>query len=344
MNQGTQKHTPQQRWHQFREDYLPQLSRRQQWAYGSLAIMIIVIFVMLILPFLLPLAGDTVADNAQLADDNGNFLLVNGVRIYYQRINGAGEQIILIHGQAGSTLTWKSTMPALAAAGYDVLAFDLPGYGLSQKGYDLDFSHAFAVDLLISLMDALNIGQTHLVAHAFGGNIALFAAQENPDRIKSLSLVAPTFFDYSPPSVPETLLNTFFLERWWRISLRWILPEAVGEQLRSATKFDNVVDEGLIADYSRLMRTENWEYTALGVIRDNHRNGLPDSLENTRQPIALLWGTEDGWAAPDAADGMLEKFPNASLFSFEGAGHLPMHEVPEEFNAVLINFLDNQEQ
>ena len=334
------KLSPQQRWHQFRDNHVPQLSRRQKWRYAALSIIVLLIFIVMILPFLLPLSGETI-DPQELIDANGDFMTLSNTSIYYQHIPTNGETVILVHGQAGSTKTWRSTLPALAEAGYNVYAIDLPGYGLSEKGLAVDFSHEFAAGLILDFMDAHDVEAAHLVAHAFGANIAVYVAQEAPERVLSLALAAPTFFDYPPPQVPESMLNTFFIKRWLQVSIRWILPVAVEEQLRSAVKFDEVVTDDLISDYSRLTQTEDWELTVIGVLRDSHRNQLPLGLEATDQRIMLFWGTEDGWATPDAAEGMLEKFPHAALTSFEGVGHMPMHEVAADFNDALINFLDN---
>jgi pyruvate dehydrogenase E2 component (dihydrolipoamide acetyltransferase) len=334
--------TPQQRWQRFRDERLPQLSRRQRWLLISATSISIVLFVVLALPFLLPLGGPEAVPVSQLSDRNGVFVTLKDVDLYYQHASASGEAVILIHGQAGSTLTWQDTLSALSAAGYDTYVLDLPGYGLSEKGLQLDFSHPHAADLVYAFMDAQNIAQAHLVGHAYGANIAAYVAQAHPQRVASLTLVAPTLITWEPPQVPESVLNLFFVERWIRVGVRLVSPAAVGEQLRSATKVDDVVDSQLIDDYARLMQTEDWAFTAIGVIRDSHLNQLPAPLETIMQPTLLIWGTEDGWAPPDAADGILNEINDAQLQQIPGVGHLPMHESVQEFNTILINFLDNE--
>lgn len=334
--------SPQQRWQDFRAQHLPQLSKRQQRFAILGGIVLTILIVVMILPFLLPLAGPAEVSPQQLQDENGAFVTLNNTSIYFQQHPAPGDAVILIHGQAGSTLSWQHTLPALQQAGYGAYAIDLPGYGLSEKGLQLDFSHPAAADIVLEFMDERNINAAYLVGHAYGANIATFVAQNAPERVQGLVLVAPTLLTWQPPHVPEGVLNTFFVERWLRVGVRLVGPAAVGEQLRSATKIDEVVDAALIEDYARLMRTADWEYTAIGVIRDSHHNQLPAALKTIAQPTLLIWGTEDGWAPPDAANGILDAIPQSRLELLERVGHLPMHEAVSQFNTILIKFLDNE--
>lgn len=334
-------HSPQQRWHAFRQQYIPTLNRRQQWLSIVAVGVTVILFVVLVLPFLLPLAGPKAQSPQALADTNGSFIEVNGATVYYQHAAGDGDAVLLVHGQSGSSKTWQSTMPALQNEGYDVYAIDLPGLGLSEKGLDLDYSHPAMADVLVGFMDELGLPTAHLVAHAFSGNIAVIAGQNHPGRILSLSLVAPTIITTPTTEIPPSILGLPFLERWIRVLVRWVLPEAVGEQLRSATKVDEVVNADLINDYSRVMSTEDWDLTAIGMIRDSHRNTIDGPLENMTMPVAIIWGTDDGWAPPEDGAWVAEAFPNAVYYPLEGIGHLPMHEVPSDFNAILISHLNN---
>lgn len=331
------KKSPQQRFQEFQAT-LPQLSKRKRHLLIMGGIGLLLGFVVFVLPFLLPFGGPETKRSEALADPEGAFTTIDGNTIYYEHFPADGETILLIHGQAGSTETWRETAPALQAAGYDVYAADLIGLGLSEKGLEPDFSYRAQAAMLREFMDQQNIAEVTLVAHAFGSNIAVMLAQQQPDRVKALALVAPTLFTEPTPKIPEWVLNLPFLQRWARVGMRFVVHEAVGEQLRSATKVDQVVDDELIAAYGRVLRTEDWDLAVIGMLRDSHRNSITEPLESIQMPVLLLWGTEDGWATPDNAEWMLNTFPNSCLAEFEGVGHLPMHERLSEFSETLIEF------
>lgn len=333
--------TPQQRWQVFRQQHIPHWSRRQCWVVFGLIVVLVFFFIALILPFLLPLAGPKAVAPSTLIDPNGAFVTLEGKSVYYVHYPADGETVILIHGLGGATVSWQATAPALQENGFDVYALDLLGAGLSEKGLDLDYSHPSQVSMIIQFMDTQGISEANFVSHAFGGNIVLMVAQNYPERVDHLVMVAPTVFTEATPQVSPFILDLPFVKRWTQVVMHFVVHEAVGEQLRSATKRDEVVTGQLIEDYGRVLYTADWDLAAIGMLRDSHLNTLPAPLQSIEQPVLLIWGTDDGWAPPENANGLLEKIPNATLIEFEGVGHLPMHEVPDAFNTALINFLDN---
>lgn len=339
LSEATPPPSPQERWQAFRTQ-LPVLTRRQKWfAIGSVVV-VLSLLILIPLPFLLPLAGPKPQDPQTLADANGHFITLDGETLYYQHAAGNGEAVILIHGQAGSTLTWRETMPALQAAGFDVYAVDLIGLGLSDKGLAFDHSHPAQANRVLALMDQLGIEQAYLVAHAFNSNVAMHIAQIEPERVVTMAFAAPTLFTEPSPEIPEWVFDVGFLQRWARVGMHFIVHEAVEEQLRSATKFDEVVTGDLVTDYSRVLSTKDWDLSVLAMLRDSHKNALRQPLQSVEIPVLLLWGTEDGWATPDHADGLLEKLPQSCLVMFDGVGHLPMHEVPAQFSESLMEFFE----
>ncbi|MCB9435545.1 MAG: alpha/beta hydrolase [Anaerolineales bacterium] len=332
--------SPQQRWQEFRDQHLPQLKRHQRWLIVISVVILILGFIILILPFLLPLTGPEAIEAQRLAEPTGTFIEIDGVTLYYDHRPATGDAVIFIHGLGGSTLSWQDVLPTLAAAGYDTYAVDLPGAGLSEKGLTLDYSQPYTATLLSHWMDSLGLEHAHVVAHAFSANLALHWYQKESERIDSLTLVAPSIVTMPTTQAPPIVFDLPFLERWTRVLLRWILPEAVRDQLRSATKRDEVVTDQLVADYSRVMHTAGWEFTPIGLLRDTHLNTLTLSLHEVTIPVLLLWGADDGWVPPSSAP-TFEAIPDSKLVMLKGVGHLPMHETPADFNAVLINFLDN---
>lgn len=123
-----------------------------------------------------------------------SFLVTNGVRTHYQRLPAKNPrcspapQVVFVHGLGYDSLAsfYLTLAPPTAAAGFDVLAYDLRGHGRSDRparGYRLP---DFAADLR-ELLDGIGIsGPVHLVGNSFGGTIAFSFAEMHPERVASI--------------------------------------------------------------------------------------------------------------------------------------------------------------
>ncbi|MDX3119266.1 alpha/beta hydrolase [Streptomyces scabiei] len=119
-----------------------------------------------------------------------------GVRLHVQRIGPrAGRPVtatvVLVHGLLTDSLAsyYFTVAPAFAAAGLDVVMYDLRGHGRSERpahGYTLDHN----IDDLEALLDRLAVpGPVHLVGNSYGGTIAFGFAARHPERAASVSLI-----------------------------------------------------------------------------------------------------------------------------------------------------------
>ncbi len=133
------------------------LPRLMRWLLALLAALV---GAALILPYIIPLPAQPDQDSLVLAPSNGRFVSVDGVRTFVERAGPAGAPtVLLIHGFGGSTFSWRETLPALAAAGYDAVALDLKGFGLADKRLEEDYSHAAQADFIAQVMTQLDIEQ-----------------------------------------------------------------------------------------------------------------------------------------------------------------------------------------
>ena len=115
------------------------------------------------------------------------FLELHGDRVAY-RDAGHGEVLLLIHGMAGSSATWRAVLPQLATK-YRVVAPDLLGHGESAKPRG-DYSlGAFAV-WLRDFLDELGITRATVVGHSLGGGVAMQFVYQHPDYCQRLVLIS----------------------------------------------------------------------------------------------------------------------------------------------------------
>ncbi len=107
------------------------------------------------------------------------------------RQSGTGEPVVFVHGNVSSSLIWRGQLAALPE-GLRGVAVDLPGYGASErKPVDATRGMRDWSEDLRALVEALDLGAVHLVAHSMGAGVVLQYAIEFPADVRSLTLVAP---------------------------------------------------------------------------------------------------------------------------------------------------------
>lgn len=270
----------------------------------------------------------------------GSYVKLAEGTVHYQLSGPAeGEPVVLIHGFSVPAYVWEATVPALTGEGYRVLQYDLWGRGRSDRpktAYDLALFTA-QLDQLWQLLE-LN-GPAHLVGLSMGGPIAARYAADHPDRVLTVTLIAPeagrttvqTIFPLNLPGVGE-LVMTAYLEPI-------LLPSLQEQDFHVPARFP---------DWETRYR-EQIGYRGFGPALLSTIRHLPevDPAREYRQlskqgiPVLLIWGEEDQTFS--RAD-MLEVQRALSQVSFQpipDAGHLPHLERPEVVNARLLNFLSS---
>jgi pimeloyl-ACP methyl ester carboxylesterase len=312
---------------------------RPKWRFycgGGIALAAFVIF---LLPFLLPLGGPDVLPLDSLIDENGAFTVVNGAQLYFVHEDGAGESVIFLHGYGGSSVDYRPMLTNLD--GYDRYALDLPGFGLSQKGLDLDMSGQSLADAVAGFMASQGIDQAHIVAHDLGGNVALHLVENHPQRVQSVTLIAASIQTEATTPIPDALFDLPFLQRWARILLRAIIPKSNEIDLRSAIARDEVITAEVIASRERAFHTPDWDLALLALARDSSQSALGHPLNTINVPVLIVWGDADGWIAPQTAYDLESEIPGAAVVMLPEVGHIPMLEAPNALRDALIDFWRN---
>lgn len=289
------------------------------------------------------------AEAADLADPDGVFLELGDYTVYaVEAGDPAGPPVILFHGFLGSTVDWDNTIPALAEAGYRVIAFDRPPFGLSSKATDADYGPAAMSDLTAALMDALAIEQALLVGHSAGGAAVAEFALRYPERVMRLALVAGAiglnlegdtqgdspfagFFQNLDPDSPlaQAALRAFFLG-----AAQSLVEQSVSDP--------GDLDSENLARRARAFRVIGWEGGLLAFTRDAQRPENQLDLETLRTldiPSLLIWGEDDQIVPLAVGERLRDLLPENVWISYPGVGHIPMDETTDAFNADLLAWL-----
>jgi pimeloyl-ACP methyl ester carboxylesterase len=130
---------------------------------------------------------------------------VNGLRMHVLEAGTPGAPcVLLLHGFPELSYSWRKVIPALAAAGFHVLAPDQRGYGQTtgwDGRYDGDLASFRIINLVedaATLLARLEIEEAHVVGHDFGSPVAAYAALTRPEVFRSVVLMSAPFG--GPPS------------------------------------------------------------------------------------------------------------------------------------------------
>jgi pimeloyl-ACP methyl ester carboxylesterase len=257
---------------------------------------------------------------------------------------GLGPALVLVHGLMGYSFSWRFTIPALAPHA-TVYAIDNLGSGLSPVRPGIDCRLRPTAARLLQFADALGISQFDLLGTSHGGGVAIMTAavcaEQKDSRLRRLILVAP-INPWSPhgkmfaPFIGSPLGTLLFrntIERWRSLDHVWL-----------ARLFGDVkkIPPDSLAGYRLPVAKNQALRHALHIVRNwtSDLAELKAALPTIRDyKTLLMWGTRDRAVDFRSAEPLRQNFRDVRLAVFEGAGHLPYEEVPEDFNRALVDFL-----
>ena len=265
--------------------------------------------------------------------------VVDGARMRYLR-RGAGPPLVLVHGLLGYSFSWRFAMPALAQEA-SVYAVDMLGTGFSDRPAGLDYNLRASAGRLLRFFDAVGISSCDLLGTSYGGAVVMMAAALAPDRIRRLILVAPVHPWLArgkrlAPFLSSRAISPLFLR------LAPCLEVAHSAFLRRLFGDPRRIHPGTLEGYSAPFAIPGSLEYALSVVRswNSDLHELESVLPRIAKiPALLMWGGVDAAVSPSSATRLRQCFVDSRLVIFDGVGHLPYEEVPEEFNQAVAEFL-----
>ncbi|CAJ2510408.1 Uu.00g051110.m01.CDS01 [Anthostomella pinea] len=275
-------------------------------------------------------------------------VVINGSRIAYG-VFGAGDPVVLLHGTPSSSLIWRNIVPRLVAAGYKTHVFDLLGYGVSERPWDvaIDTSISGQVSVLEGLLAHWDLETAHIVAHDIGGGIAQRFAVFSPERVRSLTLIDVVSLNSYPSKRTkeqmkkglEPLIKADGKEH--RAHFReWLLSAVHDKQKLADSSLDTFLDyiSGPIGQPS-LFQHQVRHYDP------KHTMEIGDRLhELGKLPVKLLWGADDAWQVMDWAHKLKGAIPGSELDIIQDCGHFSLEDQPEVISGHIIAFLEKNSQ
>lgn len=267
---------------------------------------------------------------------------LHGDRVAYLD-EGHGEVILLLHGMAGSSQTWRSVIRPLARQ-YRVVAPDLLGHGRSAKPRS-DYSlGAFAVSLR-DLLDEIGVARATVVGHSLGGGVAMQFVYQHPDYAQRLILIGSGGLG---PDVGWTL--RLLAAPGAELIMPIIAPPpvlSVGEKMRSFfTKMGIESPSGAeiwnaYSSFSDAETRQAFLRTLRSVV--DYRGQAVSALNRlhvkTDLPTMAIWGERDAIIPVEHAYAVQQTRPDVRLEVLPRVGHFPQVERPTEVVDLIEDFI-----
>ena len=237
---------------------------------------------------------------------------------------GEGEPLVLLHGLFGALSNFKDLIDHFSQQ-YKVVVPMLPLF-------ELDIFHTTVGGLakyVHRFIEARNYKNVHMLGNSLGGHVALVYILKHPERIKTLTLTGSSglFENGMGDSYPKRGDREYIKKK---TALTFYDPAMATEEL---------VNEVFEITNNRIKVIK-----IIALAKSAIRNNLGEELNQIKQPTCLIWGNNDTITPPFVAKEFQSLIPNSELHFIDKCGHAPMMEVPNEFNAILYNFLATHKQ
>jgi 3-oxoadipate enol-lactonase len=259
---------------------------------------------------------------------------------------GSGPTVLMLHGIVGGHLAFAPQVESLASAGFRAVAWDMPGYGRSAPIEPYTFKGL--AHSCVTLIEALLAGERPdrapsaaatpgrgviLLGHDMGGMVAQEVVARRPDLVSRLVLCG-TSAAFGPAG--EDRQREFIAQR--------LAPLDAGQTMADAADIlvPQLVGPGSLPEGVRLAT-----HCMSQVPASTYRRALEAlvtfdrraELERIQVPTLLIAGGQDRSAPADAMKQMAAAIPLGTYVEMPGVGHLQNLEAPDEFDALVLNFL-----
>jgi pimeloyl-ACP methyl ester carboxylesterase len=252
----------------------------------------------------------------------------------------AGEAVVFVHGNPGSSSDWTALVEATGELGRAV-AVDMPGFGKAPVPPGFDYQVSSYAGFLQQALEALGIERVDLVVHDFGGPFGLYWGLQHPDAWKSVVLinvgVMPGYEWHSMAKRWRTPVLGELVQAWiprsaWRRTMQKSSPRGLPPEF-----VDKMYD-----DYDRDTRR-----TVLRLYRRTPDPGqtaaeLGAAMAQLRRPALVVWGAADPFIGVKYAERQREFFDVQDVVILEDSGHWPFQDDPQRVAGAVLPFLRRQ--
>jgi epoxide hydrolase 4 len=292
---------------------------------------------------------DGVVSTTEAQLSHGDADVGGGVRLHYVEA-GEGPLVVLLHGFPEFWYSWRRQIPALAQAGFHVVAPDMRGYDLSDKPQSWRaYDTGLLADDIAGLIRSFGEQSAYVVGHDWGAAVAYAVAMGHPEVVRRLAILNVPH----PARMLEGFRTLKQLRKSWYMFFFQIpkLPEyliaredfSFGKRSLRADSKEAFSDE----DLKRYVEAWSQPGALTGMI-NYYRAALrrsPGKALAQMKPIEaqtlVIWGMLDRHLGSELAEPAPEWVPNVRMERIPEATHWVQHDAPERVNELLVEFLDD---
>jgi pimeloyl-ACP methyl ester carboxylesterase len=256
-------------------------------------------------------------------------------RVWYEQ-RGEGEPVLLLAGLGADHTAWAVQEHAFSSR-HRVIVFDNPGVGRTE-GPRGPYTTALFADVAAGLLRRLGLSRVHVVGASLGGCIAQELALRYPELVRSLALhgtwgradrylTALVRSWQASARVLEPL--DFARQVWLSVYTVWWWNDAVAEREQL---------ESRLADDPLRQGPDAFDDQAEACITHD----ALEQLTEIEAPVLLTVGDRDVLTPPHLTYALKDRLPGARVRVWQKMGHAPFWEIPDEFNRVNLEWMEEQ--
>lgn len=242
---------------------------------------------------------------------------LNGIDVNfrYHFNDNKDKVVLLLHGWGGSLNSFRGLENFLKENGYSVINLDFPGFGNSDLPRE-DFALEDYKKIVVEMLEFLELDKVSIVAHSFGGRVALLLAS-------STTFVDKLVLVDSAGIKPKFSLNKFFKQKRYNF-LKFLAKKGIIK--RDLSKFGS-------EDYRALPNQMKPVFVRI-ISQD-----LTNCLDKIKCPTLIIWGEKDSSTPLYMAKKMHKKIADSGLVVFKNAGHFSYLDYHNDFLIIVEYFL-----
>ena len=235
-------------------------------------------------------------------------------------------KILILHGWGSNSGRWQRVKELLEKKGIEVLALDLPGFGIIPSPLK-PWGRDDYINWILQKVKEKNWEKFNLLGHSFGGGLAVKMATNFSEKIDKLILCAAAIIKRKSIKAYLFYWIAFLGRRIFSLpGLKIFYPQAQKLVYKLAGTRDYYVADGIMKETMKKIAKEE---------------DLEMILERIKTPTLILWGKKDDVLPLKDAYRIKEKIKRSQLRVLPGARHSPHREAPEELSKILISFLQS---